>query len=134
MHMRFNREDAPKAFFHKPRNNGAPWNITFACERGFIPTKQEFSPAGIHFPILHMEIGHPRIHFLKKIASNIDTNIILMVATICASYAFMLPIATPPNAIAMSSKVLSIKYMASYGIIFNILGVLLTTAIAVVWW
>ncbi len=80
-----------------------------------------------------ISIALPIIYSLG-IASNIDTNIILMVATICASYAFMLPIATPPNAIAMSSKVLSIKYMASYGIIFNILGVLLTTAIAVVWW
>jgi len=67
-------------------------------------------------------------------ASNIDTNLILMVATICASYAFMLPIATPPNAIAMSSKVLSIKDMASFGILFNILAILLTTATALLIW
>ncbi len=68
------------------------------------------------------------------LASNIDTTIILMVATICASYAFMLPIATPPNAIAMSSKVLTIKDMAKYGVVFNMLGILLTVLIAVVWW
>jgi sodium-dependent dicarboxylate transporter 2/3/5 len=59
---------------------------------------------------------------------------IMMVATICASYAFMLPIATPPNAIAMSSGVVSIKTMATYGIVFNILGILLIVAIAKLFW
>jgi len=61
-----------------------------------------------------ISIALPIIYSLGQ-ASNIDTKLILMVATICASYAFMLPIATPPNAIAMSSRVLSIKDMASYG-------------------
>jgi len=68
------------------------------------------------------------------LSSNIDTTLILMVVTICASYAFMLPIATPPNAIAMSSKVLTIKDMAKYGIVFNILGIILTVCIAMIWW
>jgi len=67
-------------------------------------------------------------------ASNIDTELILMVATICASYAFMLPIATPPNAIAMSSHVVSIKTMAMYGVLFNIFGILLTVLISQIWW
>jgi len=80
-----------------------------------------------------ISIALPIIYSLGK-ASNIDINLILMVATICASYAFMLPIATPPNAIAMSSKVLTIKDMASYGIVFNIIAILLTTAIAFVMW
>jgi len=80
-----------------------------------------------------ISIALPIIYSLGE-ASNIDINLILMVATICASYAFMLPIATPPNAIAMSSRVLSIKDMASYGIIFNILAILLTTTIAMALW
>jgi len=67
-------------------------------------------------------------------ASNIDLNLLLMVATICASYAFMLPIATPPNAIAMSSHVLTIKDMASYGIMFNIIAIVMTTAVAMLLW
>jgi sodium-dependent dicarboxylate transporter 2/3/5 len=74
------------------------------------------------------------IIFSLGTASNIDTGLILMVATICASYAFMLPIATPPNAIAMSSKVLTIKDMAKFGILFNILAILLTTLIAMFLW
>jgi len=57
-----------------------------------------------------------------------------MVATVCASYAFMLPIATPPNAIAMSSGVISIKTMATYGFLFNILGIILIVTIANTWW
>jgi len=80
-----------------------------------------------------ISIALPIIYALGT-AVNLDTSLILMVATICASYAFMLPIATPPNAIAMSSKVLAIKDMAKYGILFNILAICATTLIAVVWW
>jgi len=80
-----------------------------------------------------ISIALPIIYSLG-LSSNIDTNLILMVATICASYAFMLPIATPPNAIAMSSKVLTIKDMASFGIFFNIIAIILTTTIAMLIW
>jgi sodium-dependent dicarboxylate transporter 2/3/5 len=73
---------------------------------------------------------------LYKVAeqTGIDATLIMMVATICASYAFMLPIATPPNAIAMSSGVVSIKTMAGYGIIFNIVGIVLIVLIANTFW
>jgi sodium-dependent dicarboxylate transporter 2/3/5 len=73
---------------------------------------------------------------LYKVAeqTGIDAKLIMMVATICASYAFMLPIATPPNAIAMSSGVVSIKTMATYGIVFNIIGIILIVTIANTFW
>jgi len=73
---------------------------------------------------------------LYKVAeqTGFDATLIMMVATICASYAFMLPIATPPNAIAMSSGVVSIKTMATYGIIFNIVGILLIVGVAQLFW
>lgn len=74
------------------------------------------------------------IIFSLGASSNIDVNLLLMVATICASYAFMLPIATPPNAIAMSSKILTIKDMASYGILFNIIAICMTTMVAMLIW
>ena len=80
-----------------------------------------------------ISIALPIIYSLGT-AANLDTNLILMVATVCASYAFMLPIATPPNAIAMSSKVLTIKDMAKFGIIFNLIAIVLTTAVAMIWW
>ena len=63
-----------------------------------------------------------------------SATLIMMIATICASYAFMLPIATPPNAIAMSSGAVKIKTMAAYGLIFNILGIILIVTIANLFW
>ena len=73
---------------------------------------------------------------LFKVAeqTGMDARLIMMVATVCASYAFMLPIATPPNAIAMSSGVVSIKTMAAYGIVFNLLGILFIVLIANFFW
>ncbi len=66
--------------------------------------------------------------------TGINATLIMMVATVCASYAFMLPIATAPNAIAMSSGVISIKTMATYGLIFNIIGIILIVTIANIFW
>jgi sodium-dependent dicarboxylate transporter 2/3/5 len=80
-----------------------------------------------------ISIALPIIFSLGQ-ASNIDVNLILMVATICASYAFMLPIATPPNAIAISSGAVKIVDMAKIGLLFNILGVLAITFIATTIW
>ena len=73
---------------------------------------------------------------LFKVAeqTGIDATLIMMIATVCASYAFMLPIATPPNAIAMSSGVVSIKTMAAYGIVFNLVGIVLIVTVANVFW
>jgi sodium-dependent dicarboxylate transporter 2/3/5 len=75
----------------------------------------------------------PIIYALGQ-SSNIDTNLILMVATICASYAFMLPISTPPNAIAFSYNVLKITDMVKFGFFFNLLAISLTTIISLILW
>jgi len=66
--------------------------------------------------------------------SGLDSRLFMMVATICASYAFMLPIATPPNAIAMSSGVVTVKMMARYGVVFNFLGIAFITLFATLYW
>ncbi|AKF25128.1 anion transporter [Sulfurovum lithotrophicum] len=75
----------------------------------------------------------PILYAMAK-QTGIDPTIIMLVATICASYAFMLPIATPPNAIAMSSGVISIRTMAAYGFVFNILGIIFIVTIANFFW
>ncbi|RKZ72145.1 MAG: SLC13/DASS family transporter [Gammaproteobacteria bacterium] len=50
----------------------------------------------------------------------------LMVSTvIAASFAFMLPVATPPNAIIFSSRYVTIPQMMKAGIWLNLIGVLL---------
>lgn len=66
--------------------------------------------------------------------SGINTTLFMMVATLCASYAFMLPIATPPNAIAMSSGAVNVKEMIQYGIVLNFLGIFFIVIIAEYFW
>ena len=46
---------------------------------------------------------------------------------IAASYAFMLPIATPPNAIIYGSKLIPINKMAKVGLFMNIIGSVIIT-------
>jgi len=67
---------------------------------------------------------------LASLAVAIEVNpLLLMVpATLSASCAFMLPVATPPNAIAFGTGDLPIKEMVRTGIWLNLLGILLITA------
>lgn len=51
-------------------------------------------------------------------------------ATISASCAFMLPVATPPNAIVMGSGYIKINQMAKAGFGLNLIGVLLVTLVS----
>ncbi len=62
--------------------------------------------------------------------TGINATLFMMVATLCASYAFMLPIATPPNAIAMSSGAVDVKSMIRYGVVLNFVGIILIVLIA----
>ncbi|MEA3331740.1 MAG: SLC13 family permease [Campylobacterota bacterium] len=66
--------------------------------------------------------------------TGINTTLFMMVATLCASYAFMLPIATPPNAIAMSSGAVNVKSMIRYGIFLNFAGIFFIVMIAEFFW
>ncbi len=63
-----------------------------------------------------------------------DGMVMMMVATIAASYAFMLPIATPPNAIVMSSRVIKVGEMAKVGVVANFAGVFIVAIIAYLLW
>ena len=68
------------------------------------------------------------------VKAGIDSTLFMMVATVCASYAFMLPIATPPNAIAMSSGAVNVKNMMRYGIVLNLVAICLVVVIAELFW
>lgn len=88
------------------------------------------------------------VNFLTEITSNLATTamllpilaplalaidvhpyILMVGATVAASCAFMLPVATPPNAVVFGSGYLKIKDMMRAGIVMNLISILLLTAI-----
>ena len=67
-------------------------------------------------------------------ATGLSSDIFLMLVAISASYAFMLPVATPPNAIAMSTGHVETSQMMQRGFFLNILGIVLTYLMAAYYW
>ena len=67
-----------------------------------------------------------------SVALGINPIILMVPATISCSTAFMLPIATPPNAIVFGSGYLQIRDMVKIGFIMNIIGLLLIAAVVYV--
>ncbi len=61
------------------------------------------------------------------LALHVHPFLLIIPAAVAASYAFMLPVATPPNAIVFGSGYLSIPKMARIGVILNIIGTILIT-------
>ncbi len=63
---------------------------------------------------------------LASLAIDMQTNPLLLMipATLSASCAFMMPVATPPNAIVFGSGRIRIAEMAKVGIFINVIGVL----------
>jgi solute carrier family 13 (sodium-dependent dicarboxylate transporter), member 2/3/5 len=58
----------------------------------------------------------------------LDPRLVMIPATLAASCAFMLPIATPPNAIIFGSNRVQMGQMVRYGIALNLAGIVLITA------
>jgi len=100
---------------------------------------------GVPVPIM-ISITCTTMTFMTELTSNIATTslfmpilastatgigmhpLLLMIpATISASCAFMLPVATPPNAIIFASGYVSISQMAKTGILLNLIGIVLVT-------
>jgi sodium-dependent dicarboxylate transporter 2/3/5 len=62
------------------------------------------------------------------LALKIHPFLIMIPATISTSFAFMMPVATPPNAIVFGSKYIKIGEMARAGFFLNLIGVILITS------
>lgn len=61
------------------------------------------------------------------VAANYHPLMLMIPATLSASFAFMLPVATPPNAIVYGSGWVSIPKMSRAGVALNFLGAILVT-------
>ncbi len=64
-----------------------------------------------------------------SVSVGIHPLLLMLPATISASCAFMLPVATPPNAIVFGSGRVPIAKMAVVGIVLNLAGIVLVTAL-----
>lgn len=71
------------------------------------------------------------IPIIARIALKLDMDILALCfpVTIAASCAFMLPMATPPNAIVFSSQLIQVKQMARVGFIMNIVSIVVVFGI-----
>jgi len=64
------------------------------------------------------------------IQAGLPPMVLVVPVTIAASCAFMLPVATPPNAIVFSTGKLSIPQMVKAGIVLNIIGIIIVSLAA----
>jgi sodium-dependent dicarboxylate transporter 2/3/5 len=106
---------------------------------------------GIPVPLVILGVGLLVI-FLTEVTSNTATAsmtlpvlgalaqalhlsplLLMVTATLCSSFAFMLPVATPPNAIVFGSHCIAIRQMARAGLWLNIFGVLLISTFVYLW-
>ncbi|MBN1132087.1 MAG: SLC13/DASS family transporter [Bacteroidales bacterium] len=103
-------------------------------------------------PLVFIGINASLMAFLTEFTSNISTSQILLPViaalsesvrinplflmipvTVASSFAFMLPIATPPNAIIFGSGHLRIRNMILPGLILNITGIIIVSIVMYFW-
>ena len=113
---------------------------------------EQLSTIGELHPIIIIAIIAITMTFLTELTSNTATTemllpvlaglsvtieinplLFMLPATISASMAFMLPVATPPNAIVFGSNKISVMQMARTGFMLNIVGVIVITLITYFW-
>ncbi len=68
-----------------------------------------------------------------SVSLNVNPLLFMLPATLSASMAFMLPVATPPNAIVFGSNKISIMEMARTGFLLNIFGAIVITLLTYYW-
>ncbi|UTW54625.1 DASS family sodium-coupled anion symporter [Kordiimonas sp. SCSIO 12610] len=112
---------------------------------------QQLAPLGaLHIAVL-VVVSCTLVIFLTELTSNtataatflpvmaslaIETGnnplVFVVPVTLAASFAFMLPVATPPNAIVFSSGRVSIPRMMRAGFVLNLIGIIVLTLVATI--
>ncbi len=125
----------------------------FALAKGFVSSGlsefigASFKGVGHLSPVLMILLVAIFINFLTELTSNTATTemilpilasvsiaiginplFLMLTATLSASMAFMLPVATPPNAIIFGSQRVKIAEMVKCGFALNIMGIIVITA------
>lgn len=67
------------------------------------------------------------------LAADLDPRMVMLPATLAASCAFMLPVATPPNAVVFSSRLVPMATMMRVGVWFNLLLIALIALVFELW-
>lgn len=67
------------------------------------------------------------------VSLHINPLLLMLPATVSASMAFMLPVATPPNAIVFGSNKITVMQMAKTGLLLNIVGAIVITIMTYYW-
>jgi sodium-dependent dicarboxylate transporter 2/3/5 len=141
-----------KAFLKVPWGIILLFGGGFALAKGFSSTGlsnyigEQLSGLSSFPPIIIIIITAAMISFLTELTSNTATTqmilpilasvsiamqlnplLLMVTATLSASMAFMLPVATPPNTIIFASSRLKISEMAKTGFALNILGIIIVS-------
>ncbi|MCP5242791.1 MAG: SLC13/DASS family transporter [Burkholderiales bacterium] len=66
------------------------------------------------------------------VAAEVDPALLMVPAAMSASCAFMLPVATPPNAIVFGTGRISVAHMAREGLVLNMIGAMVITLVCYV--
>jgi len=130
----------------------------FALAKGFVDSglsvwfgEQLSGLAGTH-PMILTSVIATMMSFLTELTSNtastemilpivagmavsikINPLLLMIPATLAASLAFMLPVATPPNAIIFGTGKVQIREMVKAGFLLNLVGVIITTLVVYFW-
>lgn len=130
----------------------------FALAKGFVDSGlsmwfgQQLAGLAHVSPMILTLANVTMMSFLTELTSNVATTemilpilaglaitikinpLLLMIpATLAASLAFMLPVATPPNAIIFGTNRITVKDMARTGIFLNTAGIIIVTLVMYFW-
>jgi sodium-dependent dicarboxylate transporter 2/3/5 len=130
----------------------------FALAQGFVDSGlsvwfgQQLAGLANVSPIVLTLSNVTMMSFLTELTSNVATTemilpilaglavtirinpLLLMIpATLAASLAFMLPVATPPNAIIFGTNRVRVKDMVKTGFLLNLVGIIIATLVMYFW-